>query len=179
MEGYQRNMSSVEVLGHGSGGRGRGRGGPGRGQVRGDGLSPRCSDTTNRSKHVNTSGGHTLSVAKLPNGDWDTVQISRGTHDHLSKLQVHINKTWYPSSAYGEMDPLERRMLFINQTVEKRHGKGRGGHVSSVAAVSVAEIQMSAMTATLSGMSENIAGLINAREKHQRKIENIRVKQRY
>ena len=37
---------------------------------------------------------------------------------------------------------------------------------------------MSAMIATLSGMSENIAGLLNASEKHQRKIEKIRIKQR-
>ena len=37
---------------------------------------------------------------------------------------------------------------------------------------------MFAMTATLSGMSKNIAGLLNAREKHQSKIEKIRVKQR-
>ena len=43
---------------------------------------------------------------------------------------------------------------------------------------SVAEIQISAMTATLSGTSENITGLLNASEKHQRKIEKIRVKQR-
>ena len=69
-------------------------------------------------------------------------------------------------------------MLFINQSVERGHGKGGGRPVSSVAAVSVAESQISAMTATLSGMSENIAGLLNASKKHQRKIENIRVKQR-
>ena len=37
---------------------------------------------------------------------------------------------------------------------------------------------MSAMTATLSGMSNNIASLLNASEKHQRKIEKIRIKQR-
>ena len=37
---------------------------------------------------------------------------------------------------------------------------------------------MSMMTATLSGMSKNINRLINASEKHQRKIEKIRVKQR-
>ena len=61
---------------------------------------------------------------------------------------------------------------------KKGHGKGGGRPVSSVAAVSVAESQMSAMTDTLSGMSENIAGLLNDSEKHQRKIENIRVKQR-
>ena len=76
------------------------------------------------------------------------------------------------------MDPLERRMLFINQSVEKGHGKVGGHPVSYVAAVSVAESQMSAMNATLSGTSENIAGLLNASKKHQRKIENIRVKQR-
>ena len=69
-------------------------------------------------------------------------------------------------------------MLFINKSVEKGHGKGGGRPVSSVAAVSVAERQISAMTATLSCRSKNIAGLLNASEKHQRKIEKIRVKQR-
>ena len=34
------------------------------------------------------------------------------------------------------------------------------------------------MTATLSGMRNNISGLLNASEKHQRKIEKIRIKQR-
>ena len=121
----QRNVSSVEGHGRGSGGHGRGRGGPGRGRGQGDGLSPRRDDTTNRSKHVNTTGGQALNVAKLPNGYWDTVQISRGTHDHLAKNQVHINKTWYPSSAYGDMDSLERRMLFINQSVENGAWEGR------------------------------------------------------
>ena len=134
----QHNVPSVEGCGRGSGGRGRGRGGPGRGEGCGDSLDPLCADTTNRSKHVTTAGGQALRVAKLPNGDWDTVQISRGTHDHLAKKQVNINKTWYPSSAYGEMEPLERRMLFINQYVEKGHRKGGGRPVSSVAAVSVA-----------------------------------------
>ena len=76
------------------------------------------------------------------------------------------------------MEPLERRMLFIDQSVEKGHGKGLGRPVSSVAAVSVAESQMSAMSATISGMSKNIAGLINSSEKNQCKIEKIRVKQR-
>ena len=111
----QRNMSSVEGRGRGSGG--RGRGGLGRGQGRGDSLALRRADTTNRSKHVTTASGQALSVAKLPNGDLDTVQISRGTHEHLDKKQGHINKTCYPSSTYGEMEPLERRMLFINQFV--------------------------------------------------------------
>ena len=109
-----------------------------------------------------------MSVAKIPNGDWDTVQISRGTHDYLAKKQVHIKKTWYPSPAYGVMETLERRIIFINQSVEKVQGKGGGRTVSSVSAVYVAENQMSAMTATLSGMSDNIAGLWNSSEKHQR-----------
>ena len=99
----QRNVSSVE--GRGRGGGGRGHGGPGRGRGRGDpwgrgradGLALRRADTTNRSKHVTTVGGQALSVAKLPNGDWDTFQISRGTHGHLATKQGHINKTWYPS----------------------------------------------------------------------------------
>ena len=116
--------------------------------------------------------------AKLSNGDWGTVQISPGTHDHLAKKQVPIKKTCYLSSVYGEMEPLERRMIFINQSVEKGQGKGGGRPVSSVAAVSVAESQLYAMTATLSGMSDNISGLLNASEKHQRKIENIRIMQR-
>ena len=141
-------------------------------------MAPRHDDTTNRSKHVNTAGGQDLSFAKLPNGDWDTVQISWGTHDNLDKKQVHINNTWYPSSSYGEMESLERRMLFINQSVEKGNGKGGDCPVSSVAAVSVAKSQMYAMTATLSGMSENIAGFLNASEKHHCNIEKIRVKKR-
>ena len=86
-------MSSVQGRGRGSGEFGRGRGGPGSGRGRGDGLAPRRADTTNRSKHVTTVGGQALSVSKIPNGDWDTVQISRRTHDHLAKKQVHINKT--------------------------------------------------------------------------------------
>ena len=57
-------------------------------------------------------------------------------------------------------------MLFINQSMEKGHEKGGGCPVSSVDAVSVAKSQMSAMTATLKGMSENIVGLLNASEKH-------------
>ena len=69
-------------------------------------------------------------------------------------------------------------MIFINQSVEKGQGKGGGHTVSSVAAVFVAEIQMSAMTATLSGTSENISGVLNASEKHQLKIEKIRINQR-
>ena len=64
-------------------------------------------------------------------------------------------------------------MLFINQSVERGQGKVEGRPVSSVA-----ESQMSAMTATLSGMSNNIAGLLNANENHQHKIEKIRIKQR-
>ena len=142
----QRKVSSVEGCGRGGGGCGRGHGGPGRGQGlgdpwgqgRSDGLSLLRADTTNRSKNFTTVGGQALSVAKLPNGDWDIVQISRGTHDHLAKIQVHINKTWYLSPVYGELEPLERRVLFINQSEEKAQVKAGGRPVSSVADVSVA-----------------------------------------
>ena len=85
-------------------------------------------------------------------------------------MQVYINNTWYQSSAYGEMEPLERHMLSVNQSVEKGHGKGGCLPVSSVTAVSVADSQMSPMTDTLSGMSENIMGLLKSSKKHQRKI---------
>ena len=76
------------------------------------------------------------------------------------------------------MEPLERRIIFISQSVEKGQGNGGGRPVSSVSAVSVAESQVSAMTATLSGMSDNIVGLLNASEKYQPKIKKIRIKQR-
>ena len=62
--------------------------------------------------------------------------------------------------------------------MKRGHGKVGGCPVSSLAAVYVAESQMSAMTTTFSGMSKNIAWLLNISEKHQRKIEKIRVKQR-
>ena len=68
-----------------------------------------------------------MSVAKLPNGDWDTVQISRGTHDHLAKKQVHIKKAWYPSTAYSEMEPLERPV--ISSTNLWKRGMGKEGVV--------------------------------------------------
>ena len=76
------------------------------------------------------------------------------------------------------MEPLESRTLFINQSVEKGHRKGGGCPVSSIAAVSVDESQIYVMTATLSGMSNNIDGLMNASEKHKHKIEKTRIKQR-
>ena len=69
----QHNVSYVEVCGRGSGGRGRGRDRPGRGRGRGDGLALRRAGTTNHSKHVNTAGGHALSVTKITNRDWDIV----------------------------------------------------------------------------------------------------------
>ena len=37
---------------------------------------------------------------------------------------------------------------------------------------------MSEMTSTLSGMSDNISGLLNASRKHQHKIKENRIKQR-
>ena len=49
-----------------------------------------------------------------------------------------MNKAWYSSNVYGELEPLERRMLFINQSEENAQGKAGGRPVSSVAAVSVA-----------------------------------------
>ena len=77
----QRNVSSVEGRGRGGGDRGRGRGGPVRGRGRGDPwgrgrancLALSRAEINNLSKHVTTVGGQALSVAKLPNGDWDTV----------------------------------------------------------------------------------------------------------
>ena len=117
-----RNLSQVETGGRGRGGgggrHGGGRGGGrGRGQGRGrggrsDGGRP---DGSNRTKHRNTVGGQALNVAKISNGNCDTVAISRGEHDALAKRQTHINENWYPSNRYLELEPLERRMLFINQ----------------------------------------------------------------
>ena len=60
----QSNVSSVEGSGRGGGGRGHGRSGPGRGRGCGDGLAPRRSETTNRSKHVTIVVGQALSVAQ-------------------------------------------------------------------------------------------------------------------
>ena len=51
------------------------------------------------------------------------VVSARGTHYHLAKMQVHINKTWYSSSAYGEMEPLERHMLFTTNLWKRGMGK--------------------------------------------------------
>ena len=123
----QRNVSSVEGRGRGGGGCGRGRGGPGKGRGCGNGLAPRRAETTNRSNHVTTVGGQALRISKLPNGDWDTVQISRGTHDHLSKKQVHINKTWYPSLSMAKFS-LWKGVCFLSTNMPKRV-KGKEGAV--------------------------------------------------
>ena len=69
-------------------------------------------------------------------------------------------------------------MLFINQSVEKGQGKGGDRPVYSFSAVSVAKSKIYALTATLTGMSDNIAGLVNASEKHQHKIEKTSIKKR-
>ena len=72
-----------------------------------DGRRP---GTSPRTKHVNTVGGQVLNVAKMPNGNWDTVSISRKDHGHLAKKQVHINQHWYPGPQYMELEPIERQM---------------------------------------------------------------------
>ena len=126
-----RNVSHLEGGGRGRGGGGRhggGRGG-GRGRGQGQGRGGRTDggrpDSSNRTKHKNTVGGHALNVAKISNGNWDTVAISRGEYDALAKKQTHINENWYPSNRYLELEPLERRMLSINQQAQKAAEGGR------------------------------------------------------
>ena len=60
-----------------------------------------------------------MNVAKISNGNWGMVAISRGDHDALAKKQTHITDPWYLNGWYIELEPLERCMLFMYQQAQK------------------------------------------------------------
>ena len=113
-----------------------------------------------------------MNVAKMSNGNWDTVASSHGEHDALAKRQTHINENWYPSNRHLELEPLERRMLFINQQAQKAAEGGRP--VQSVSAVSVDDSTISQLTTAVTSMTGTLEALANLSAKHACKIKQIR-----
>ena len=113
-----------------------------------------------------------MNVAKMSNGNWDTVAISRGEHDALAKRQTHISDCWYPNNRYLELEPLERRMLFISQQTQKAAEGGRP--VQSVSAVSVDDSTISQLTTAVTSMTGTLEALANLSAKHSRKIKQTR-----
>ena len=112
-----------------------------------------------------------MNVAKMSNGNWDVVSISRGDHDALAKRQTHINETWYPNNRYLELEPLERRMLFMNQQAQKAAEGGRP--VQSVSAVSVDDSTISQLTTAVTSMTGTLEALAKLSAKHSRNIKHI------
>ena len=174
-----RSVSQVEGGGRGTGrGGGRhggGRGsGAGRGQGRGRGgrHDGGQHDRANRTKHESTAGGRDLNVAKLSNGDWDTRSIANGTHDALARRQTHIKNCYYPNNKYATLEPLERRMLFLNQQAQKATDSGRP--VKNVSTVSVDDSAMSQLTTAVNSMTGKLDALTNLSAKHGRNIKQIK-----
>ena len=172
-----RAVYAVEGGGRGTGpgggrhGRGRGRG-PGRGRGRGGRHEAGPQDRSNRTKHRSTTGGRDLNVAKLSNGDWDTRSIASGTHDALARRQVHIKDCYYPNSRYVELEPLERRMLFLNQQAQKATEAGRP--LQTVSTVSLDDSTISQLTTAVTSMTGTLEALQKMSAKHGRAIQQVR-----
>ena len=113
-----------------------------------------------------------MNVAKISNGNWDIVVISCGTHDALARRQAHISDCWYPNNRYLELEPLERRMLFMNQQAQKVAEGGRPVH--SVSAVSVDDSTISQLTTAVTSMTGILEALAKLSAKHGRNIKQIR-----
>ena len=109
----------------------RGEGGGGHYEPGGRGRGGARGSRSNRFTHVTTLGGQALNMAMLSDSSWDTISISRGDHDFLTKKQVHVKKAWYTNEEYIKLKPLERRKLYITQ--EANGSKSP----KSIAAVSV------------------------------------------
>ena len=145
---------------------GRGRGGRGRG---GRGGYP---DRSNRFKNVNTVGGQALNVAKLPDGSWDTVAITHGDHNFLASKQTHVQNKWYPVEQYNNLEPLERRKLFLDL---KASGVTKPP-VRSVNAVSIGGntvSEISTLTTYVSTLQTLVDMLVELGAKQNRRITKI------
>jgi hypothetical protein len=165
--------------GNDQGGRQPGRGGPARGNfARGRGGRGRGGHNGHRApnydKHVTTKGGQALNVAKLPNGDWDTISIGKGDHDFLANKQDHISTVWLPNPQYMALEPLERRKLYLNQGRNKKDPP-----VHSVAAVSL-EMQstISTLTTVVSALQTSMDVLIERADLHTRKLASMKRRQK-
>ena len=88
---------------------------------------------------MNTVGGQALNVAKISDGSWDTVAITNGDHDFLASKQTHVENKWYLLPQYNDLEPLERRKLFIDQ---------RANGVSKPPVRSVSAVSIDGTTAT-------------------------------
>ena len=174
-----RSLSQVNGGGRGNdrggGGRGGGAGrGAGRDRKRGRGGRHDSDqpDRANRTKHDSTVGGRDLKVAKMSNGDWDTTSIANGTHDALAKRQTHIKECWYPNKRYATLEPLERRMVWLNQRAQRMND---AAPVKNVSTVSVDDSAMSVLTTAVNSMTGKLDALTNMSAKHSRNIKQLKL----
>ena len=88
-------------------------------------------------------------------------------HDFLAKKQVHIAKKWYPLNEYQQLEPLERRTLFMAQKVDRIQKPP----VCSVAAVSVDNVsEIFALLTIVGTLQTSVDTLIGMSSKHNRRI---------
>ena len=122
---------------------------------------------------MNTVGGQALNVAKLPDGAWDTAAITHGDHDFLASKQTHVQNKWYPPEQYKDLEPLERRKLFLDL---KAHGATKPP-VQSVNAVSVrgsTVSEISTLATAVGTLQSSVDMLVEASAKQNRRIAKIK-----
>ena len=122
---------------------------------------------------VNTVGGQALNVAKLPDSSWDTAATTCGDHDFLASKQTHVQNRWYPLAQYNDLEPLERRKLFIDQ---RANGVTKPP-VRSVNAVSIGGStvsEMSTLTTAVSTLQTSVDMLVELGAKQNRRIAKIK-----
>ena len=122
---------------------------------------------------VNTVGGQALNVAKLPDSSWDTAAITNSNHDFLASKQTHVENKWHPLAQYNDLEPLERRKLFLDL---KASGATKPP-VQSVNAVSVGGStvsEISTLTTAVSTLQTSVDMLVDLGAKQHRRIAKIK-----
>lgn len=109
----------------------------------------------------------------MSNGDWDTTSIANGTHDALARRQTHIKDCWYPSKRYATLEPLERRMVWLNQRAQRMNDAN--APVKNVSTVSVDDSAMSVLTTAVNSMTGKLDALTNMSAKHSRNIKQLKL----
>ena len=64
---------------------------------------------------MTSRGGAALDNCKLRDGSWDLKAIFEGRRDDEARLQTHITKWHCPELEWRELEPLERRKVFLNR----------------------------------------------------------------
>ena len=86
--------------------------------------------------HVTTKGGAATSAANTYCCSRAINNIKEGKYNALALIQTNVDKASYPQYVWGEIEPLERREVYLNNKVGKNNWGG-GNHSGILCAVSV------------------------------------------